>query len=67
MDEQATEARKHLDKVLKGDEDEHSAFNFDSYEGLSESEADAVIENDAEDDDLNDLWEDPWYAEKGEE
>jgi hypothetical protein len=42
--------RTALDGFIKGDDDESAAFNFDTYEGLSDAEADAVIENDPDDD-----------------
>jgi hypothetical protein len=61
LDAQAAKARKHLDKVLKGDDEDR-----DSYEALSASEADALI--DGQDDDWEEhlgwLFEDDNETEK---
>jgi hypothetical protein len=54
LDAQSADARAALDKAIKGDDDDDdSGFNFDTYEGLSDSEADGLIENDPEADDLS--------------
>ena len=67
MNEQAAEARCHLDKVLKGDDEDESSFDLDTYQGVSLEEAERIINRDDEGDPLEDLWADPWYAEGTEE
>jgi hypothetical protein len=56
MDEQAAAARKHLDETLNPDKDE-SGFNFDTYQGISEEEAESLINSDDDDDDPYGAWD----------
>jgi hypothetical protein len=56
LDAKAEAARKHLDKTLNPDQEERSGHNLDSYAGISEEEAERILNSDDDDDDPYSAW-----------